>query len=93
MDTIKFHGLESLFDPQLISEIVPELSRTKTTSTFEDISNIVGELNHSLNRLNMTLHFSVDNESDTYYVAVSDTRTNEMLRRFPIDEMQILYYL
>jgi hypothetical protein len=54
MDAIKFYGLESLFDTQLTSEIKPVLARTKTTNeptnTFENITNIVDELNHSLSR-------------------------------------------
>jgi flagellar protein FlaG len=91
MDAIKFYGLESLFDTQLTSEIKPVLARTKTTNeptnTFEDITSIVDELNQSLSQLNTTLRFNVDNESDTFYVAVIDTKTKEMLRRFPIEEL------
>jgi hypothetical protein len=44
MDEIKLYGLESLFDPQLTSEIKPELSRTNTinkaSDIFEDIIDI-----------------------------------------------------
>ncbi len=91
MDAINFYGLGSLFDAQLTAQINPVLARTKTTnepiSTFEDITKIVDDLNHSLNQLNTTLRFNVDSESDMFYVAVIDTKTKEMLRRFPIEEL------
>jgi len=91
MDAIKFYGLGSLFDTQLTSEINPVLSHTKPTKEptlpFEDITKIVDDLNHSLSQLNTTLRFNVDNESNIFYVAVIDTKTKEMLRRFPIEEL------
>jgi uncharacterized FlaG/YvyC family protein len=91
MDEIKLYGLESLFDPQLTSEIKPELSRTNTinkaSDIFEDIIDIVNELNHCLSRLNTLLHFSIEYEFDSFYIAVVDTKSNETVRRFPIEKI------
>lgn len=91
MDSIKFHGLGSLFDPRFTSEIKLELLRPntihKSTGTFDNVTNMVNELNHSLSQLNTTLHFRVDTESDAIYVAMIDTKTDETVRRFPIKEM------
>ncbi|DAB37891.1 MAG: hypothetical protein A2023_04415 [Sulfuricurvum sp. GWF2_44_89] len=91
MDSIKFYGLGSLFDKQLTAEINPVLSQTKTVkeqpSPAQDITKIVDDLNHSLSQLNTTLRFNVDSESNVFYVAVIDTKTKEMLRRFPVEEL------
>ncbi len=92
MDAISFHGLGSLFDPQLTSEIKPVLKHESTAindkaPTPEDVTSIVNHLNDSLASLKTTLRFSVDNESNIFYVAVIDTKTKEMLRRFPIEEL------
>jgi flagellar protein FlaG len=91
MDLIKFYGLGSLFDAQLTAEINPVLSQTKPAKEqslpVEDITKIVDDLNHSLSQLSTTLRFNVDSESDVFYVAVIDTKTKEMLRRFPIEEL------
>lgn len=90
MDSISFHGLGSFFDTQLTSEIQPVLAKSTTnekTVTLEKATEIVEDLNHSLNQLNTTLRFSVDNQSNVFYVAIIDTKTNEMLRRFPLEEL------
>lgn len=91
MDAIKLNGLGSLFDTKLTSEINPELSYSKKTNkpsvNIGDITNIIDNLNHSLGQLNTTLRFSVDNDSNVFYVAVIDTKTDEMLRRFPVEEL------
>lgn len=91
MDAIKLNGLGSLFDTTLTSEIHPELSSSQKTAkqpvNAEEVTDIIDDLNHSLSQLNTTLRFSVDNDSNVFYVAVIDTKTDEILRRFPVEEL------
>lgn len=92
MDAISSHGLGSMFDTtKLSAEVQPVLAHKSAandkTDSLEKVTNIVDDLNHSLNQLNTTLRFSVDNESNVFYVAVIDTKTKEMLRRFPVEEL------
>ncbi|ADR33576.1 flagellar protein FlaG protein [Sulfuricurvum kujiense DSM 16994] len=90
MDPIKFNGLGSLFDTQLTSQINPALSLVqkadKPSNMTENIK-LIEDLNHSLGQLNTTLRFRVDDESNVFYVAVIDTKTDEILRRFPLEEL------
>jgi len=91
MDPIKFNGLGSLFDAQLTSQINPVLSLAqkadRASDTTENMTQLIENLNHSLDQLNTTLRFRVDNESNVFYVAVIDTKTDEILRRFPLEEL------
>lgn len=91
MDPIKFNGLGSLFDAQLTSQINPALSLAqkadKPSDTTENITKLIKNLNDSLDQLNTTLRFKVDDESNVFYVAVIDTKTDEILRRFPLEEL------
>lgn len=90
MDPIKFNGLGSLFDAQLTSQINPALSLVqkadKPSNMAENIK-LIEDLNHSLGQLNTTLRFRVDDTSNVFYVAVIDTKTDEVLRRFPLEEL------
>ncbi len=92
MDAISSHSLGSMFDTTKHSSEVKAASPHKSTTndktnSLEKVTTIVDDLNHSLNQLNTTLRFSVDNESNVFYVAVIDTKTKEILRRFPAEEL------
>lgn len=56
----------------------------------KQMEKLVMELNSSLNPFNTSLRFGFDNSSEDFYVSVIDTKTNDMVRRFPAEEAQLI---
>jgi len=56
----------------------------------DDMEKLIDQLNQSLNPFNTTLKFGFDNTSDDFYVSVIETKSNRMLRRFPIEQAEQL---
>ncbi|MBN2870989.1 MAG: flagellar protein FlaG [Campylobacterales bacterium] len=67
--------------------VQPRPSRAEYEKEMEQL---VLELNRSLNPFNTSLRFGFDNSSEDFYVSVIDTKTNDMVRRFPVEEAQYL---
>lgn len=63
------------------------LSRAEYEKQME---NLVMELNSSLNPFNTSLRFGFDNSSEAFYVSVIDTKTNDMVRRFPVEDAKLI---
>lgn len=64
--------------------------KTSRTSSQDDMKKLIDQLNQSLNPFNTTLRFGFDNASDDFYVSVVDTKSNRMLRRFPVEQAEAL---
>lgn len=64
-----------------------KLSNEEYEKQMEDL---VMKLNHSLNPFNTSLRFGFDNSSEAFYVSVIDTKTNDMVRRFPVEDAQLI---
>lgn len=64
--------------------------KTSKPASQEDMNKLVDQLNQSLNPFNTALKFGFDNTSDDFYVSVVDTKSNRMLRRFPLEQAQNL---
>ncbi len=56
----------------------------------KEMEKLVLELNRSLNPFNTSLRFGFDSSSEGFYVSVIDTKTNNMIRRFPAEEAQVI---
>jgi len=56
----------------------------------DEMEKLIDQLNQSLNPFNTTLKFGFDNTSDDFYVSVIETKSNRMLRRFPIEQAEQL---
>lgn len=56
----------------------------------KQMENLVMELNSSLNPFNTSLRFGFDNSSEAFYVSVIDTKTNDMVRRFPAEDAKLI---
>ncbi|MEW5832465.1 MAG: flagellar protein FlaG [Campylobacterota bacterium] len=56
----------------------------------KEMEKLVLELNRSLNPFNTSLRFGFDSSSEDFYVSVIDTKTNNMIRRFPAEEAQVI---
>ncbi|WP_295052759.1 flagellar protein FlaG [Sulfuricurvum sp.] len=67
-------------------------SEQKTTKvqSQDQMDKLIDQLNQSLNPFNTTLKFGFDNSSDDFYVSVVETKSNRMLRRFPIEQAEAL---
>lgn len=64
--------------------------KTSKTASQEQMNQLIDQLNQSLNPFNTTLKFGFDNKSDDFYVSVVDTKSNRMLRRFPLEQAEKL---
>ena len=64
--------------------------KTSKTASQEDMNQLIDQLNKSLNPFNTTLKFGFDDSSEDFYVSVVETKSNRMLRRFPIEQAEAL---
>lgn len=64
--------------------------KTSKTTSQEDMNQLIDQLNKSLNPFNTTLKFGFDDSSEDFYVSVVETKSNRMLRRFPIEQAEAL---
>ena len=64
--------------------------KTSKIASQEDMNKLIDQLNQSLNPFNTTLKFGFDNSSDDFYVSVIETKSNRMLRRFPVEQAEAL---
>ena len=59
-------------------------AKTSKIDSQEQMDHLVEQLNRSLDPFNTTLKFGFDNSSEDFYVSVIETKSNRMLRRFPV---------
>ncbi|HZF70534.1 flagellar protein FlaG [Sulfuricurvum sp.] len=64
--------------------------KTSKTNSQEQMNKLIDQLNQSLNPFNTSLRFGFDNTSEDFYVSVIDTKSNRMLRRFPVEQAEQL---
>jgi flagellar protein FlaG len=64
--------------------------KTSKVQSQEQMDKLVEQLNQSLNPFNTSLRFGFDNSSEDFYVSVIETKTNRMLRRFPVEQAEAL---
>jgi len=72
-----------------VAQNATEQKTTKIDSQ-EQMDKLIDQLNQSLNPFNTTLKFGFDNSSEDFYVSVIETKSNRMLRRFPIEQAEAL---
>lgn len=65
-------------------------AKTSKIDSQEQMDHLVAQLNRSLDPFNTTLKFGFDNSSEDFYVSVIETKSNRMLRRFPVEQAQLL---
>jgi len=64
--------------------------KTSKIQSQDDMNKLIDQLNQSLNPFNTSLKFGFDNSSEDFYVSVIETKSNRMLRRFPIEQAELL---
>jgi flagellar protein FlaG len=66
-----------------------EVTQEKSTkiNSKEQVQDLVKQLNDALAPMKTDLSFGVDND-DIFYVAVKESETNKMIRRFPVEQAQ-----
>ncbi len=50
------------------------------------LKELVDNMNKNLDPFNTSLKFGFEDKSDTYYVSVIDTNTNDVIRKFPSED-------
>ena len=53
----------------------------------QHLEDAIAQMNQKLDPFGTALRFGVDNHSNTFYVSVIETKTNQLIRRFPLEEM------
>lgn len=64
--------------------------KTTKVDSQEQMDKLIDQLNRSLDPFNTSLRFGFDNSSEDFYVSVIETKSNRMLRRFPIEQAEQL---
>lgn len=64
--------------------------KTSKIDSQEQMDKLIDQLNRSLDPFNTSLRFGFDNTSEDFYVSVIETKSNRMLRRFPIEQAEQL---
>jgi flagellar protein FlaG len=64
--------------------------KTSKVQSQDQMDKLIDQLNQSLNPFNTSLRFGFDNSSDDFYVSVIETKSNRMLRRFPLEQAEAL---
>lgn len=62
-----------------------DMNPTKPVQSQQDVNDLVKKMNDALSPFNTSIKFGVDTQ-DTFYVSVVDTKTDKMLRRFPVEQ-------
>lgn len=62
-----------------------EANPNKQIKTEEGVNDLVKKMNDALSPFNTSIKFGVDKQ-DTFYVSVIDSKTEKMLRRFPVEQ-------
>lgn len=94
IETHTTQSIQEIQKAQINQEKVSQVQserRTQKVDSQEQMDRLIDELNSSLDPFNTTLRFGFDNRSEDFYVSVVDTKSNQMIRRFPVEEaMQLL---
>lgn len=64
--------------------------KTAKVDSQEQMDKLIDQLNRSLDPFNTSLRFGFDNSSEDFYVSVIETKSNRMLRRFPLEQAEQL---
>jgi flagellar protein FlaG len=52
----------------------------------EKMNDLIDKLNDAIDPFKTSLRFGFDNKSDNFFVSIIDTKTSEMIRRFPAED-------
>lgn len=86
-------SVQQIQKAQINQDKVAEISSDEKTSKVdsqEQMDKLIDQLNRSLDPFNTSLKFGFDNSSEDFYVSVIETKSNRMLRRFPIEQAEQL---
>ncbi len=92
----ELHGTQSVQQmqkAQINQDKIAQSSNEEKTSKVdsqEQMDKLIDQLNRSLDPFNTSLRFGFDNTSEDFYVSVIETKSNRMLRRFPVEQAEQL---
>jgi len=70
-----------------ISDTVQNSNQTAQEATKEDLQKAVSKINDYVQNIQRSLQFTVDEESGRDVVTVLDTKTEEIIRQYPSEEV------
>ena len=80
-----------------VQEVKPQVDVTqqnsesnKPVTSEKEARELIDSLNKALNPFNTSLRFGFDNSSEVFYVSVIDTKTSDLIRRFPVEQASTL---
>jgi flagellar protein FlaG len=62
-----------------------DVNSSKKINSQNDVNELVTKMNDALSPFNTSIKFGVDTH-DTFYVSVIDTKTDQMISRFPAEQ-------
>jgi len=59
---------------------------TKPVTSETQARELIDSLNKALDPFNTSIRFGFDNSSEVFYVSLIDTKTSDLIRRFPVEQ-------
>ncbi len=90
---VEMQSVQQIQKAQIQQDQAAESSTEQKTSKVqsqEEMEKLIEQLNQSLNPFNTSLRFGFDNSSEDFYVSVIETKSNRILRRFPVEQAEAL---
>lgn len=96
LKTVSLEGVTPVQKPVVVtekqdtvekSETIQNSSQTKQESTKENLQVAVSEINDYVQNIQRNLQFTVDEKSGKDVVTVLDTKTEEIIRQYPSEEV------
>jgi flagellar protein FlaG len=91
--TVEMQSVQQIQKAQIQQDQAAQSNTEQKTSKVqsqEQMDKLIEQLNQSLNPFNTSLRFGFDNSSEDFYVSVIETKSNRMLRRFPVEQAEAL---
>lgn len=82
--------------PEPVQEVKAQIEKAQkeeqaqVNQNVPDVKDLIDNLNRALDPFNTSIRFGFDNAGDVFYVSVIDTHTNDMIRRFPVEQANTL---
>lgn len=73
--------------PQVAAKTTPQQQLNSAPPTITQVKNAVDSINKAMKQTNSNLEFSVDKETNKTIIKVVESRTGEVIRQFPSEEV------
>lgn len=74
----------------VVPTVIPSTAKPDEASKTESLQSAVAQINDHMQKVERSLHFTIDEASGKDVVTVSDKKTEEVIRQFPSEEVLVI---